>query len=133
MLSFRLVFNLPQVSNYLIQGGTIKLSTKKRQHDSISFNENQFSFLVADHLLVGQLCTNPKSERRLLSCLKVTQCSTSEIGDAPLYNACSQPIQLMTTGPLPAPLLDCYELQGHTQGDENKVSSYGYGLWCGFK
>ena len=40
------------------------------------FNENQFSFFVADHLLVGQLCTNPKSDRSLLSCLKVTQCST---------------------------------------------------------
>ena len=67
------------------------------------FNENQFSFFVADHLLVGQLCTNTKSDRSLLSCLKVTQCSTSEIGDAPLYNSCSLPIQLMTTGPLPAP------------------------------
>ena len=39
----------------------------------------------------------------LLSCLKVTQCSTSEIGDAPLYNTRSLPIQVMTTGPLPAP------------------------------
>ena len=68
------------------------------------FNENRFSFFVADHLLVGQLCTNPKSDRSLLSCLKVTQCSTSEIGDAPLYNSCSLPIQVMTTGPLPAPL-----------------------------
>ena len=68
------------------------------------FNENQFSFfVVAYHLLVGQLCTNPKSDRSLLSCLKVTQCSTSEIGDAPLYNSCSLPIQVMTTGPLPAP------------------------------
>ena len=67
------------------------------------FNENRFSFLVADHLLVGQLCTNPKSDRSFLSCLKVTQCSTSEIGDAPLYNSCSLPIQVMTTGPLPAP------------------------------
>ena len=67
------------------------------------FNENQFSFFVADHLLVGQLCTNPKSDRSLLSCLKVTQCSTSEIRDAPLYNSCSLPIQVMTTGPLPAP------------------------------
>ena len=67
------------------------------------FNENRFSFFVADHLLVGQLCTNPKSDRFLLSCLKVTQCSTSEIGDAPLYNPCSLPIQVMTTGPLPAP------------------------------
>ena len=73
------------------------------------FNENQFSFFffffffVADHLLVGQLCTNSKSDRSLLSCLKVTQCSTSEIGDAPLYNPCSLPIQVITTGPLPAP------------------------------
>ena len=50
------------------------------------FNENRFSFFVADHLLVGQLCTNPKSGRSLLSCLKVTQCSTSEIRDA-LYQS----------------------------------------------
>ena len=69
----------------------------------LPFNENWFSFFVADHLLVGQLCTNPKSDRSLLSCLKVTQCSTSEIGDAPLYNSCSLPIQDMTTGPLPGP------------------------------
>ena len=62
-----------------------------------------FPFFSTDHLLVGQLCTNPKSDRSLLSCLKVTQCSTSEIGDAPLYNSCSLPIQVMTTGPLPAP------------------------------
>ena len=27
----------------------------------------------------------------------------NEIGDAPLYNSCSLPIQVMTTGPLPAP------------------------------
>ena len=70
--------------------------------------KNRFFFLflfffVADHLLVGQLCTNPKCDRSLLSCLKVTQCSTSEIGDAPLYNWCSLPIHVMTTGPLPAP------------------------------
>ena len=32
------------------------------------FNENWFSFFVADHLLVGQLCTNHKSKRSLLSC-----------------------------------------------------------------
>ena len=66
------------------------------------FNENRFSFFVVDHLLVGQLCTNPKSDRSLLSCLKVTQCSKSEIGDAPLYKSCSLPIQVMTTGPLPS-------------------------------
>ena len=62
-----------------------------------------FLFFVADHLLVDQLCTNPKSDRSLLSCLKVTQCPTSKIGDAPQYNSCSLPIQVMTTGPLPAP------------------------------
>ena len=56
------------------------------------FNENRFSFFVADHLLVGQLCTNPKSDRICLSCLKETQCSTSEIGDAPLYNSSSLPM-----------------------------------------
>ena len=67
------------------------------------FNENRFSFFDADHLLVGQLCTNPTSDRSLLSCLKVTQCSTSKIVDAPLYNLCSLPIQVMTTGSLPAP------------------------------
>ena len=66
------------------------------------FNENRFSFFVADHLLVGQLCTNPKSDRSLLSCLKVTQCSTSEIGDALMYNSISLPIQDMTTRSLPA-------------------------------
>ena len=67
------------------------------------FNENWFSFFVADDLLVGQLCTNPKSDRSLLSCLKVTQCSMSEIRDAPLYNSWSLPIKVITTGPLPAP------------------------------
>ena len=66
------------------------------------FDENRFSFFVADHLLVSQLWTNPKSDRSFLSCLKVTQCSTSEIGDAPLYNSCSLPIQVMKIGTLPA-------------------------------
>ena len=65
--------------------------------------KTSFLFFVADPLLVGQLCTNPKSDRGLLSCLKETQCSTSEIRDSPLYNTCSLPIQVMTTGPLPAP------------------------------
>ena len=100
------------------------------------FNENRFSFFVADHLLVGQLCTNPKSDRSLLLWLKVTQCSTSEIGDVPLYNSCSLPYQVMTKGPLPATQnanLDCHEWQGRVPGDENKVSGYGYGLLGGFK
>ena len=29
--------------------------------------------------------------------------------------------------------LDCHDKQGRAQGDENKFSGYGYGLWCGFK
>ena len=62
---------------------------------SFPFDKNRFSFFVAEHLPVGQLCTNPKSDKSLLSCLKVTQCSTSKI-DAPLYNWCSLPIQVMT-------------------------------------
>ena len=61
------------------------------------FNENQFSFFVADHLLVGQLCTNPKRDRSLLLCLKVTQCSMSEIRDVPLNNSCSLLIQVLYT------------------------------------
>ena len=93
-------------------------------------------FFVADHF-VGQLCTNPKIGRSLLSCLKATQCSTSEIGDGPLFNSCSLPVQVMTTGSLPAPSkwksLDCHEYQRRDQGDENKVSGHGYSLWCGFK
>ena len=82
-----------------------RLNCRPRKDNMIPFpfNENRFSFFVADHLLVGQLCTNPKSDRSLLSCLKVTQCSTSGIGDVPLYNSCSLLIQVMTTGPLPAP------------------------------
>ena len=62
-----------------------------------------FPFFGVDHQLVGQLCTNSKSDRSLLSCLKVTQCSTSEIGDAPLYHSWSLLMAVMTTGPLPVP------------------------------
>ena len=79
------------------------------------FNENRFSFCCKPSTSCAKLCTNPKSDRSLLSCLKVTQSSTSEIGDALLYNTYSLPIQLMTTGPLPAPSKcksDCHELTG---------------------
>ena len=95
----------------------------------IPFNENRFSFFVADHLLVGLLCTNPKSDRSLLSCLKVTQCSTSEIGDAPLYNSCSLTIQVMTARTI-AGLL---RITGTCPGWWKQSFGYGYGLWCGFK
>ena len=94
------------------------------------FNENQFSFFVADHLLVGQLCTNPKSDRSLLSCLKVTQCLTTEIRDALLYNSCALPIQVMTTGPLLAPSKCKF---GQFNASDDPSDGYGYGFWCGFK
>ena len=94
------------------------------------FNENRFSFFVAGHLLVGQLCTNPKSNRSLLSYLKVTQCSTSKIGDAPLYNSCILPIQVMTTGPLPAPS-KCksgwFNAWGHSSTHQTTL----WGWWSG--
>ena len=88
----------------LIIGWNDKIvALKKDDMIPFLFNESRFSFFVADHLLVGQLCTNPKSDRSLLSCLKVAQYSMSEIRNAPLYNSCSLPIQFLTTGPLPAP------------------------------
>ena len=94
-------------------------------------NENRFSFFAADHLLVGQLCTNPKSDRSLLSCLKVTQCSTSEIKDAPLYNLCSLPIQVMTAGPLPAPSKCKSGLPRITGACPGWWKQFP--VWCGFK
>ena len=94
-------------------------------------NENQFSFFVADHLLDGQLCTNLKSDRSLLSCLKVTQCSTNE--------RCAAVQLMLSTNPsydnrtIASTLKMQIRMVQHAQGDENKVSGYGYGLWCGFK
>ena len=106
------------------------------------FDKNRFYlflfifFFLADHLLVGQLCTNPKSDRSLLWCLKVTQCSMSEIGDAPLYNASSLPIQVMTTGPLPAPS-KCKSglprITGTCPGWWKQSFRLRLWFWCGFK
>ena len=69
----------------------------------LPFNENRFSFFVADHLLVSQLYTNPKSDRSLLSGLKVTQCSTSEIEMRRCTTHALYRSNLWTTGPLSAP------------------------------
>ena len=99
--------------------------------DSISVKWKPVFFFVAGHLLVGQLCTNPKSDRSLLSCLKVTLCSTSEIGDTPLYNSCFLLIQVMKKDHCQHPQnsnLDCHESQGRAQDDESKVCGYGYGF-----
>ena len=102
----------------------IKLSWRKDEMIPFPFNENRFSLFLADHLLVGQLCTNSKSDRSLPSCLKVTQCSTSEIGDASLCNSYSLPIQVMTA----RTIAGLPRITGSAQSEENKVSGYGYGL-----
>ena len=92
-----------------------------------------FFFFVADHLLVGQLCSKPKSDRSLLLCLKVTQCSTSET------RKCAAIQLMLSTDPSydNRTIASTLKMQTRTvqraQGDENKVSGYGYGLWCGFK
>ena len=68
------------------------------------FNENRFSFFFGCRPSTSwPVVYKSQSYRSLQSCLKVTQCSTCEIEDAPLYKLCSLPIQLMTTGPLSAP------------------------------
>ena len=92
-----------------------------------------FFFFVADHLLVGQLCTNPKSDRSLLSCLKVTQCSTSEIGDAPLYKSSREPIQVMTTGPLPAASKCKSRRFNVPRVMKTQFPAAVMVFWCGFK
>ena len=92
------------------------------------FNENRFSFFIADHLLVGQLCTNSKSDRSLLSCLKVTQCLTSAA------------VQLMLStdrcydnGTIASTLKMKIWMVQRSRAQLYKVSGYGYGLWCSFK
>ena len=69
---------------------------------------------------------------RAISCLKVTQCSTSEIRDALLYNSCSLPIQLMTTGPLPAPS-KCKSGLTRIPGLWKQSFWLRLWFWCGFK
>ena len=101
------------------------------------FNENWFSCFVADHLLVGQLCTNSKSDRSLLSCLKVTQCSTSEIGDALLYNSCSLLIQVYDNRTIASTLKmqirTVQRLRAQVNASDDPSDGYGYSLWWGFK
>ena len=96
------------------------------------FNENRFSFFVANHLLVGQLCTNPKSDRSLLSCLNDT-----------MFNEwdwrCTAVQLMLSTDPsydnrtIASTLKMRIRTVQRAQGDENKVSGYSYGLWHGFK
>ena len=58
--------------------------------------------------------------------------SDTMFNDAPLYNSCPLPIQVMTTGPLPAPS-KCKYGRFNVPRVVKTVSGYGYGLWCGFK
>ena len=62
-----------------------------------------FLFLLQIDLLVGQLCTNPKSDRSLLSCLKWhnVQRAISEMRRCTTLALLQ--IQVMTTWPLQAP------------------------------
>ena len=101
------------------------------------FNENQFSFFVADHLLFGQLCTNPKSDRSLLSCLKMTQCSNER------DRRCTAVQLMLSTDPtynnrtiasiLKMQIWIAMNNRDMPRMMKTKVSGYGRGLWCGFK
>ena len=54
----------------------------------------------------------------------------SEIGDAVLYNSCSLPIQVMTTGPLPAPS-KCKFRQFNTWGHSSTHQTTLWRWWSG--
>ena len=90
--------------------------------------------MVADHLLVDQLCTNPKSDRSDVWKWHNVQRARSEMRRCTTHGLYR--FKLWRQGHCQHPEnanLDCHELQGRAQGDENKVSGYGYGIWCGFK
>ena len=104
-----------------------------------TFNENRFFFFVfffADHLLVGQLWKIPREIGAVYHVWKwhnvqrarseMRRCTTHPLYRSKLWQQvhCQHP---QNTN------LDCHEQQGRAPGDENKVSGYGYGLWCGFK
>ena len=97
------------------------------------FNENRFSFLVANHLLDGQLCTNSRSDRSLLSCSERDTMFNKQ------DRRCTA-VQLMLSTDLSyvnrtiaSTLKMQIQMIQRVQGSENKVSRDGYGLWCGFK
>ena len=96
-------------------------------------NEKRFSFFVADHLLIGQWCTNSKAIGAFYHVWKwhnvqrakseMRHCTNHALYRSKLWQQdhCQHPQNANA---------DC---QGRAQGDENKVSGYGYGLWCGFR
>ena len=93
----------PEHSLFNIMVERYNCRPRKDEMIPFPFNENRFSFFCCRPSTSWSVVYNSKSDRSLLSSLKVTQCSTSEMGDVPLYNSCSLPIQVMITGPLPAP------------------------------
>ena len=68
------------------------------------FNENWSSFFVADHLLVGQLCTNPRVIGALYYVWKGHNVQRVRLKMHRCTNSCPLPIQIMTRAPLLAPL-----------------------------
>ena len=99
------------------------------------FNENRFSFFVADHLLVGQLCINPKSDKSQEPSIM----SESDTMFNERDRRCAAVQVMLSTDPsydnrtIASTLKMQIRALQRPQVDENKVSGYGYGLWCGFK
>ena len=91
-----------------------------------------FLFFVADHFLVGQLCTIPRAIGAFYHVWKwhnvqwvrseMRRCITHALYRSKLWQQdhCQHPQNANRDG-------------STLEGDENKVFGYGYGLWCGFK
>ena len=61
----------------------------------------------------------------------MTQCSTSEIGDAPLCDSCSSTDPSYDNWTIASTLKMQIRMVQRAEGDENKVCGHDYGLWCG--
>ena len=92
-----------------------------------SFNENRFSFFVADHLLVGQepsimseSDTIFNEQDRRCAAVQLMLSTDPSYDNRTIASTLKMQIWIVTNN-------RC------AQGDENKVSGYGYGLWCGVK
>ena len=91
------------------------------------FNENRFSFFVADHLLVGQLWLEPfimsesdtmfNERDRRYAAVQLMVSTDPSYDNSTIASTVKMHIRAVQ----------------RAQGDENKLSGDGYGLWCGFK
>ena len=116
-----------------LQGGTIKLSPKKRRHDSISIQWKPVFFF----------CCRPstswpvvyKSQKRYEPSIM----SQSDTMFNQRDRRCTVVQLMLSTDPsynnrtIASTLKMQIRAVQRVQGDENKLSGYGYGLWCGFK